>query len=190
MLATLHFIEEHAMETLWWDVIEADAGRFGVGVSERGLLAILLPNAADQRDQVLGRLAGQFQLGEQSDRLREACQQLREYFAGERREFDLELDLRGTSFQVDAWNAVAAVPYGETTSYGEIARRIGRPDAVRAVGAANGANPIPIVVPCHRIIGSNGKLTGYGGGLDLKRWLLKLEGIPVDGPSVQPALLP
>ncbi len=107
--------------------------------------------------------------------LAEASQQLREYFDGERREFDLPLRLAGTEFQVSVLEALQKIPYGETTSYGEIARRIGRPKAVRAVGAANGRNPIPIVVPCHRVIGSTGDLTGFGGGLDTKEALLRLE---------------
>lgn len=105
----------------------------------------------------------------------DACQQLREYFAGERRDFDLPLKLEGTEFQVSVLKALQDIPYGETTSYGEIAKRIGRPRAVRAVGAANGRNPIPIVVPCHRVIGSTGDLTGFGGGLDTKEALLRLE---------------
>ena len=104
-----------------------------------------------------------------------ACRQLREYFAGERRDFDLPLKLNGTEFQVSVLEALLHIPYGETTSYGEIARRIGRPKAVRAVGAANGRNPIPIIVPCHRVIGSTGDLTGFGGGLDTKEALLRLE---------------
>ncbi|MCG8369476.1 MAG: methylated-DNA--[protein]-cysteine S-methyltransferase [Proteobacteria bacterium] len=107
--------------------------------------------------------------------LAEARRQLVEYFAGERRVFDLPLQLSGTEFQVSVLEALLDIPYGETTSYGEIARRIGRPRAVRAVGAANGRNPIPIVVPCHRVIGSTGDLTGFGGGLDTKEALLRLE---------------
>lgn len=107
--------------------------------------------------------------------LADACQQLREYFAGERRDFDLPLTISGTEFQVNVLEALLDIPYGETTSYGEIAKRIGRPKAVRAVGAANGRNPIPIVVPCHRVIGITGDLTGFGGGLDTKEALLRLE---------------
>lgn len=107
--------------------------------------------------------------------LAEACRQLSEYFDGKRREFDLDLDLSGTEFQVSVLHALQNIPYGETVSYGEIAKRIGRPKAVRAVGAANGRNPIPIVVPCHRVIGSGGDLTGFGGGLDTKEALLRLE---------------
>ena len=105
----------------------------------------------------------------------EARRQLTEYFAGERREFDLPLHLTGTEFQLLVLQELKKIPYGETTSYGDIAQRIGRPKAVRAVGAANGRNPIPIIVPCHRVIGSTGDLTGFGGGLDTKQALLQLE---------------
>jgi methylated-DNA-[protein]-cysteine S-methyltransferase len=105
----------------------------------------------------------------------DAVEQLEAYFAGERREFDLELDLVGTSFQRQVWEALLTIPYGETRSYGQIAEQIGSPGASRAVGLANGHNPIGIIVPCHRVIGANGNLTGYGGGLDRKRALLALE---------------
>ena len=104
-----------------------------------------------------------------------ACRQLAEYFAGERKNFDLPLSLAGTEFQVEVLEALQTIPYGETTSYGAIAKQIGRPKAVRAVGAANGRNPIPIIVPCHRVIGTSGDLTGFGGGLDTKAELLRLE---------------
>ena len=107
--------------------------------------------------------------------LSEARRQLGEYFAGQRRAFDLPLNLSGTDFQVSVLRALLEIPYGETVSYGEIAKRIGRPRAVRAVGAANGRNPLPIIVPCHRVIGSTGDLTGFGGGLDTKEALLRLE---------------
>lgn len=105
----------------------------------------------------------------------DAVEQLEEYFAGERTEFELELDLVGTAFQRRVWAALLTIPYGQTRSYGEIARQIGVPAAFRAVGLANGHNPIGIVVPCHRVIGANGSLTGYGGGIDRKRALLQLE---------------
>ena len=104
-----------------------------------------------------------------------AAQQLGEYFAGERRAFDLPLAMGGTPFQCEVWEQLRAIPYGETISYGELARRVGRPDAMRAVGAANGRNPIAVIVPCHRVIGADGSLTGYGGGLERKRALLELE---------------
>ncbi len=105
--------------------------------------------------------------------------QLDEYFAGERTAFDLRLSPHGTPFQERVWEALRAIPYGETASYGELAARVGRPTAVRAVGAANGRNPIPVIVPCHRVIGSTGSLTGYGGGGERKRLLLELEGVAV-----------
>jgi methylated-DNA-[protein]-cysteine S-methyltransferase len=101
--------------------------------------------------------------------------QLAEYFAGERREFDLPLNARGSAFQQRVWAALREIPYGETASYGKTAVAIGSPDAARAVGLANGQNPISIIVPCHRVIGANGSMTGYGGGLDAKRWLLSHE---------------
>ena len=100
---------------------------------------------------------------------------LEAYFAGDLRDFDLRLAPRGTPFQLAVWRALAAIPYGTTTSYGALADSIGRPQASRAVGAANGANPLPIVRPCHRVIGSNGSLVGFGGGLDLKQALLQTE---------------
>ena len=104
-----------------------------------------------------------------------AREQLAEYFAGERREFDLPLRPGGTPFQRAVWDALREIPYGETAGYGELANRLGRPGAARAVGLANGRNPIAIVVPCHRVIGAAGALTGYGGGLERKRYLLSLE---------------
>jgi O-6-methylguanine DNA methyltransferase len=108
--------------------------------------------------------------------LQQAMQQLRQYFAGECVQFSCPLDLHGTPFQLAVWQALYCIPYGETRTYAQLATTIGRPRAVRAVGAANGANPVAIIVPCHRVIGSNGSLTGYGGGLSTKRWLLSLEG--------------
>jgi methylated-DNA-[protein]-cysteine S-methyltransferase len=107
--------------------------------------------------------------------LREAADQLRAYFAGERREFDIPLAPRGTEFQRRVWDAVSEIPYGATASYSEIAAEVYTPAACRAVGAANGRNPLPVIVPCHRVIGAAGALTGYGGGLDRKRSLLDLE---------------
>ena len=107
---------------------------------------------------------------------REAAKQVREYFAGKREKFDLPLAQEGTDFQQAVWRALQSIPYGATRSYADIAKKVGRPKAVRAVGAANGQNKIAIVVPCHRVIGANGTLTGYAGGLDKKEVLLKLEG--------------
>ncbi len=109
----------------------------------------------------------------------QAKQQLSEYFAGTRQVFDLPLSPAGTEFQRQVWQALQDIPFGQTCSYGELAKGIDRPKAVRAVGAANGQNPIPVIIPCHRVIGSSGKLTGFGGGLDVKEYLLKLEGVEV-----------
>lgn len=111
--------------------------------------------------------------------------QLSEYFAGERRRFELPLAPRGTEFQLRVWRALTEIPYGKTTSYGELARHIGKPNASRAVGLANGANPLPIIVPCHRVIGADGTLTGFGGGLPIKRRLLALESVAAEETSPQ-----
>ena len=121
--------------------------------------------------------------------LREALRQLCAYFAGALRHFELPLAPRGTEFQQRVWRALREIPYGETTSYGELARSIGRPSASRAVGAANGRNPLPIVVPCHRVIGSTGRLTGFAGGLHLKEGLLELEQAHAPQRPLQAALL-
>lgn len=106
----------------------------------------------------------------------EAVRQISEYFDGKREKFDLEIKLEGTEFQQEVWEELGAIPFGQTVSYGDLARAIGKPSAVRAVGAANGSNPISIILPCHRVVGSDGGMTGYGGGLWRKEWLLKHEG--------------
>jgi len=118
--------------------------------------------------------------------LLQTARQLQEYFDGARQQFDVPLDPRGTDFQKKVWMALRQIPFGQTRSYGQIARQIGTPSASRAVGAANGKNPIPIIVPCHRVIGANGTLTGFGGGLENKALLLKLEGVTI--PGEQPVL--
>ncbi len=107
--------------------------------------------------------------------LAQAAAELQEYFAGDRAEFDVPLAPHGTTFQLSAWQALRTIPYGETVSYGEQARRLGDRNHARAVGAANGRNPLPIVVPCHRVVGANGHLTGFGGGIECKAWLLDHE---------------
>jgi len=134
--------------------------------SDSGLRAIEF----DPARQIEGSHAGAHPIAS------EAARQLRAYFAGQLRRFDLPLDMQGTDFQLRVWRELERIPYGETRSYRQIADAIGASRAVRAVGAANGANPIPIVVPCHRVIGASGKLVGYGGGLPLKKRLLELEG--------------
>lgn len=119
---------------------------------------------------------GQLQEAESSPVLLETERQLREYFAGTRSQFTVELDFSGTDFQKQVWQALLTIPFGETRSYSQIARQIGNPKAVRAVGAANGRNPISIIAPCHRVIGASGELTGFAGGLQAKQYLLALEG--------------
>ena len=143
------------------------AGQFAFGLvtSEIGIQAIEL----SVETELPGRQSASNPL------LRQAVEQLRAYFAGELRNFQLTLDMRGTAFQMRVWDELVNIPYGETRSYSFVANTIGAPKAVRAVGAANGRNPIPIVVPCHRVIGAGGSLVGYGGGLPLKRFLLDLE---------------
>ena len=132
----------------------------------------------DYQGDVLLRLRTVDRAGERGVRTPltdEAFRQLQEYFAGERRRFELPCELRGTDFQKKVWSALETIPYGQTRSYGDIARMVGSPKAVRAVGAANGKNPLWIVVPCHRVVGADGSLTGYAGGLEMKKRLLELE---------------
>jgi methylated-DNA-[protein]-cysteine S-methyltransferase len=143
-----------------------------------GLLLLVADDAGLRRVEfVNGRNPAQPdpQWHEDAEPLRETVSQLRAYFAGELENFDLQLAPEGTPFQLAVWNRLCEIPYGEAISYGELARRVGNPNASRAVGLANGSNPIPIIIPCHRVIGSNGKLTGYGGGLPIKEKLLALE---------------
>lgn len=146
-------------------------GTLTLVASEKGLAAILWEND-DPARVPLGALTED---GEDPV-LQETERQLDEYFSGKRKTFSIPLDFNGTDFQKAVWNALLTIPYGETRSYGEIAVQLGNPKAVRAVGAANGRNPISIIAPCHRVIGSNGKLTGFAGGLEAKSLLLRLEG--------------
>jgi len=153
-------------------LMPSPVGELTLVATDRGLAAILwenddparvrLPPSVEDRDHPV---------------LRETERQLAEYFSGTRRVFSVPLDVRGTPFQRAVWEAMLAIPFGETRSYAELARQIGNPKAVRAVGAANGRNPISIIGPCHRVIGSSGKLTGFAGGLAAKSFLLRLEGV-------------
>lgn len=153
---------------MYYDTIDTPIGRILLAGDDRALKHVGLPDArrpltvpaAWQRDP---------------SRLAEAGSQFAAYFRGELIDFDLPLDATGTAFQKRVWSALEAIPYGSTISYAELARRIDNPKASRAVGLANGANPLAIVVPCHRVIGANGSMTGYGGGLSAKRFLLDLE---------------
>jgi methylated-DNA-[protein]-cysteine S-methyltransferase len=150
--------------------VDSPVGRLFVAASDAGLHAIEFP---DNRHPV--RRDHDWRAGDHA-LLCAARRQLHEYFDGRRRAFELPLAPRGTEFQRSVWQALARIPYGETVSYAQLATRVGRPSATRAVGAANGRNPLPIVLPCHRVIGANGALTGFGGGLPTKQFLLKLEG--------------
>ncbi len=159
-------------------VVDSPLGRLVLVVDDAGALA----GVHHERD------AAPVDWGEPDDSVaQDAADQLAEYFAGTRREFNLALAPRGTPFQLRVWTALRDIGYGETESYGHLAARIGMPGAARAVGGATGRNPISFVIPCHRLIGSAGTLTGYGGGLERKRWLLDLEAAsPPVSPSVSP----
>ena len=160
--------------------IDSPVGVLKLVASDAGLAAILWENDDPARVRL-----GEVVRRDDHPILLETERQLRDYFGGRRKVFDLPLDFNGTEFQRKVWAALLTIPYGETRSYAQIASQVGRPDAVRAVGAANGKNPISIIAPCHRVIGSSGKLTGFAGGLETKAFLLALEGpqsqLPVSG---------
>jgi len=153
---------------MWYTMMPSPVGRLMLAGYEDALqcLSFTMGSRAREPEADWREDAGPF---------RECIGQLNQYFAGERRTFDFPLAPQGTSFQLQVWRELQQIPYGVTISYGEMARRIGNPSASRAVGLANGANPIAIIVPCHRVIGASGKLTGFGGGLDIKQRLLDLE---------------
>ncbi|ORM55560.1 glycosyltransferase [Pantoea conspicua] len=150
--------------------IATPVGELKLVASDRGLVGILWENDDPRRTRFLPQTRH-----DDLPVFLATEQQLAEYFAGERRCFELPLDFVGTDFQKKVWQALVAIPFGETRSYSQIAREIGHPLAVRAVGAANGRNPLSIIAPCHRVIGANGKLTGFAGGLEIKAFLLALE---------------
>lgn len=152
--------------------MQSPVGVLTLVASDAGLVAVLWPEDKPNRVRLEPAREDAAHVV-----LKRAAMQLQEYFAGARSTFDLPFDMRGTAFQKQVWEQLLAIPYGETRSYGDIARRLGKPAANRAVGAANGRNPLSIVVPCHRVIGASGTLTGFAGGLDAKRVLLELEGI-------------
>jgi O-6-methylguanine DNA methyltransferase len=157
------------METLYFFRTPSSVGPLFLAASAKGLVRLEF----DARVQRMNPRTVQLQ--ESREALNPYLEQLNEYFAGERREFSVPLDLRGTEFQLQCWRALLDIPYGETRSYGDVARAIGYPHAFRAVGMSNNRNPIAIVVPCHRVIAADGSLCGYGGGLEIKRKLLDLE---------------
>ena len=156
--------------SLSYKYIASPVGRLKLVASGTGLIAILWESDSPRRVTLSDMVPDDDQ-----PILVETERQLAEYFAGRRETFTMPLDMRGTPFQKDVWRALQAIPFGATLSYGQIARQLGRPTASRAVGAANGRNPLSIVVPCHRVIGSSGKLTGFAGGLGAKAHLLQLE---------------
>nr|WP_290989844.1 methylated-DNA--[protein]-cysteine S-methyltransferase [Hyphomicrobium sp.] len=157
-------------------------GTLKLVASPAGLVAILWENDKPERVRL-----GELHEDLTHPVLQKAEIQLGEYFSGDRKVFSVPLDLRGTEFQTNVWRALLTIPFGQTRSYGEIARQIGVPNGSRAVGAANGRNPVSIIVPCHRAIGANGSLTGFAGGLEIKRFLLALENEAQDGlPGPQP----
>jgi O-6-methylguanine DNA methyltransferase len=170
------------METLHSTLVTSPVGPLFLATSVRGLVALefdkrlpgqqtIRPNPRDLRAE-----SKKVRFEDSAHELAAYVRELEEYFAGTRRAFDFPLDLRGTDFQIACWRALLAIPYGETRTYADIARAVGRPQGFRAVGMANNRNPVAIVVPCHRVIASDGTLCGYGGGLDIKRKLLELEG--------------
>ena len=158
-------------DTHWHATIDSPIGPLGLVATDQGLRAV-----SWRGEETSVELPPDMLDGSDHPVLARAAAQLHEYFRGDRTSFDLPLDLRGTEFQQAAWRALGDIPYGSTRSYGEQAALIGRPKAVRAVGQANGRNPVPIVLPCHRVIGANGSLVGFGGGLDTKTLLLEHEG--------------
>ena len=170
------------METLHSTTLQSAVGPLFLAASAHGLVALefdarvagqqtIRPNPRDLREE-----QRDFVFEESAPALGTYILELEEYFSGKRREFAFPLDLRGTDFQRACWHALLEIPYGETRTYADIARAVGKPTAFRAVGMANNRNPVAIVVPCHRVIASDGTLCGYGGGLDVKRKLLELEG--------------
>jgi O-6-methylguanine DNA methyltransferase len=167
------------VETLYYSSYETNlpVGTLTLAVSERGLAVLsfrgLTPNALVSDEFPLWRKA---QWVESREKTADYVRQMQEYLTGTRKDFEMPLDLRGTDFQMRCWNALLEIPYGETRTYADIAREVKCPKGFRAVGMANNRNPIAIVVPCHRVVETNGKLGGYGGGLPAKEWLLELEG--------------
>ena len=170
------------METLYSTTFTSAIGPLFLAASDLGLVALEFDARSPGQQSIRpnprnARLEQRHVVFTPSDRrLRPYRRELEEYFASQRRNFTFPLDLRGTDFQLACWRALLAIPYGETRTYAEIARTVGKPNAFRAVGMANNRNPVAIVVPCHRVIASDGTLCGYGGGLDIKRRLLELEG--------------
>ena len=156
------------MQTLYYDYMDSPIGKLLLAGDGEYLVELGFPGGKGARRHQSGWLR-------KPELFNEVKRQLQSYFNGELREFNVPLAPRGTEFQRQVWNALRTIPFGATLSYGELAEKIGRPTASRAVGAANGRNPIPVIIPCHRVIGSSGKLVGFGGGLPTKHYLLAME---------------
>ena len=153
---------------MYYQVVESPIGKLLLAGNDEALCQVHFHGGRDS-------IGPQAEWEKNDTPFREAVRQLKAYFAGKLQTFELSLHLEGTEFQQTVWRALQEIPYGETWSYGQLARHIGKPQAMRAVGAANGRNPIPIIIPCHRVIGADGTLTGFGGGLPIKKKLLELE---------------
>lgn len=166
----------NAGQTVFFATVRYGDRQLRLACTEKGLCCLQLPRETleDLEKWVVRHVPGA-RLVHDPGRLEPYVRELQEYFQGSRRQFTVPLDLRGTPFQLSVWAALSEIPYGQTRTYAQIAQRIGKPRAVRAVGAANGCNPVAIVVPCHRVIGKDGSLVGYSGGLDIKEDLLQLE---------------
>jgi methylated-DNA-[protein]-cysteine S-methyltransferase len=157
--------------SLFYKLVDSPIGKLKLVASDQGLVGILWEKDRPGRVRL-----SDLKENPKHPMLVKTEEQLREYFQGQRRHFSIPLDMRGTPFQKQVWEALLAIPFGETRSYSQLAKQLGNPKATRAVGAANGRNPVAIIAPCHRVIGSSGKLTGFAGGLDAKAHLLNLEG--------------
>lgn len=167
----------HTPENVYWSTVEHDTWKLYLAATSKGLCCLIFPNESfDMLAHWVNSHIPHARFIEDEEALDMYRKQVLEYLQGKRTVFSFPLDFRGTPFQVSVWQALTRIPFGETRSYTDIAEVVQRPKAIRAVGAANGANPIPIVVPCHRVIGKNGSLTGFGGGLDVKEELLRFEG--------------
>lgn len=164
------------METIYWTSFDQKEWEIFIAASEKGIGYVGI--SMEDVQSWCQKYYKDFVLIENQEKMGEYQQQYEEYFAGERSIFDFPLDLQGTPFQKQVWQALLQIPYGKTTCYSEIANSIDRPKAIRAVGGAIGANPVLIAVPCHRIIGKNGKLTGFSAGIPLKKVLLEIESVP------------
>ena len=156
---------------LYYTTIPSPVGQLRLMASDKGLCAVLFNSGRDAKVSFNGGM----ERNDEHPILKKAEAQLAEYFSGKRKKFDVKLDMRGTVFQINAWRELQNIPYGKTISYGEQAKRLGDAKKSRAVGMANGRNPLSIIVPCHRVIGASGALTGFGGGLKTKEYLLDLE---------------